>query len=180
MVADTWRIYKFTDIRVWKATVEWCWWENWRTRRKICLSATLSTSNLTRTDSDLNAGLHSERPVTDHLSHGVVWNGSLSCGLTFMLCVCVYVRACMHAHMHFWGSCTVRNFIICTHPQISLRISNQGEWGGRGMWHVAWERRERCTRFWWESPKERDHSEDQGIDVRMELGWIILRLAGGL
>jgi hypothetical protein len=22
------------------------------------------------------------------------------------------------------------------------------------MWH-AWERREKCTRFWWESPKER-------------------------
>jgi hypothetical protein len=29
--------------------------------------------------------------------------------------------------------------------------------------------------FWWESPKERDHSEDQGIDgIRMdlrEIGW---------
>jgi hypothetical protein len=32
----------------------------------------------------------------------------------------------------------------------------------RGMWH-AWERREKCTRVWWESPKERDHFEDQGI-----------------
>jgi hypothetical protein len=31
------------------------------------------------------------------------------------------------------------------------------------MWH-AWERREKCTRFWWESPKERDHLEDQGVD----------------
>jgi alpha-glucosidase (family GH31 glycosyl hydrolase) len=37
------------------------------------------------------------------------------------------------------------------------------------MWHV-WERREKCTRFWWESPKERDHWEDQGVDgIRMDL-----------
>jgi hypothetical protein len=37
------------------------------------------------------------------------------------------------------------------------------------MWH-AWERREMCTRFWWESPKERDHWEDQGVDgIRMDL-----------
>jgi hypothetical protein len=33
------------------------------------------------------------------------------------------------------------------------------------MWH-AWERREKCTRFWWESPKERDHWED---GIRMDL-----------
>jgi hypothetical protein len=26
------------------------------------------------------------------------------------------------------------------------------------MWH-AWERRENCTRIWWESTKERDRSE---------------------
>jgi alpha-glucosidase (family GH31 glycosyl hydrolase) len=37
------------------------------------------------------------------------------------------------------------------------------------MWH-ALERRENCTRFWWESPKERDNSEDQGVDgIRMDL-----------
>jgi hypothetical protein len=29
------------------------------------------------------------------------------------------------------------------------------------MWH-AWERREKCKRFWWDSPKERDHFEDEG------------------
>jgi hypothetical protein len=40
------------------------------------------------------------------------------------------------------------------------------------MWH-AWERREKCTRFWWESPREGDHLEDQGVGgkdgVRMDL-----------
>jgi hypothetical protein len=34
------------------------------------------------------------------------------------------------------------------------------------MWN-AWKRREKCTRFWWESPKERDHSEDHGIGGKM-------------
>jgi hypothetical protein len=39
------------------------------------------------------------------------------------------------------------------------------------MWN-AWERREKDIRFWLESPKERDHSEDQDVDViRMEVGW---------
>jgi hypothetical protein len=45
------------------------------------------------------------------------------------------------------------------------------------MWH-AWERRENFTRFWWESQKVRDYSEDprrkweDGIrmDLR-EIGW---------
>jgi hypothetical protein len=46
------------------------------------------------------------------------------------------------------------------------------------MWCV-WERREKCTRFWWESPKEKDHLEDQGIgekmeSVRMDLWEIVL------
>jgi hypothetical protein len=44
------------------------------------------------------------------------------------------------------------------------------------MWH-AWERTENYTRLWWESPKERDHSEDQGVDGRIRSEWILWRLA---
>jgi hypothetical protein len=47
------------------------------------------------------------------------------------------------------------------------------------MWH-AWERRENCTRFWWGSPKERGHLEDQGVGERMESEWILGRLAWGV
>jgi hypothetical protein len=72
----------------------------------------------------------------------------------------------------------MRSFIICNHPQILLGKSSQGELDGQGMWH-AWERKEKCTRLWWESPEERDHSEDQGIDGRMGSEWILGRLAGG-
>jgi hypothetical protein len=43
------------------------------------------------------------------------------------------------------------------------------------MWHAC-ERTENCTRFWWESPKERDRSEDQGVDgIRMDVREIGLR-----
>jgi hypothetical protein len=72
----------------------------------------------------------------------------------------------------FGGSCIAREFIICTHPQISLGRSSQGEWVGQVIWH-AWERREKCTRFRWVSPKERDHLEDQdGIRMDLsEIGW---------
>jgi hypothetical protein len=44
----------------------------------------------------------------------------------------------------------------------------------------AWEWREKCTRFWWESLKERDHLEDQGVGGKMESEWILGRLAWGL
>jgi hypothetical protein len=47
------------------------------------------------------------------------------------------------------------------------------------MWH-AWERIENCTRFWWESLKERDHAEDQDVDGRMVLEWIVGTLDGGV
>jgi hypothetical protein len=31
----------------------------------------------------------------------------------------------------------MRSFIFCTHPQILLGRSNQGECGGRDMWHAC-------------------------------------------
>jgi hypothetical protein len=37
-----------------------------------------------------------------------------------------------------------------------------------------------CKSFWWESPKERDHSKDRGVDGRMGLEWTLGRLAGGV
>jgi hypothetical protein len=48
------------------------------------------------------------------------------------------------------------------------------------MWH-AWERREKFTRFWWESPKEGDHLEDQGVGGKMGSEWILreIGLGGG-
>jgi hypothetical protein len=76
-------------------------------------------------------------------------------------------------------SCTMRSFIICIHPQISLGRWSKWEWGGRGMWHTC-DRRGKCTRFWWKRPKEGDHSEDRGIDGR--IGWekILGWLSGGV
>jgi hypothetical protein len=47
------------------------------------------------------------------------------------------------------------------------------------MWH-AWKRREMCTRFWWENPKERDHWEDEGVGGKMGSEWILGTLAWGV
>jgi hypothetical protein len=44
--------------------------ENWRTRRKTCLSATLSTTNPTWIVPGANPGLRGEKPATNDLSHG--------------------------------------------------------------------------------------------------------------
>jgi hypothetical protein len=40
-------------------------------------------------------------------------------------------------------------------------------------------RGEKCTRFWRERLKERDHSESQDINGRMGSEWTLGRLAGG-
>jgi hypothetical protein len=45
------------------------------------------------------------------------------------------------------------------------------------MWHAR-DRREKCTRFWWEIPKKRVYSEDRDVDeIKMdlrEIGWRVL------
>jgi hypothetical protein len=46
------------------------------------------------------------------------------------------------------------------------------------MWH-AWVWRENCTRFLWESPKERDHLEDQGVGGKMGSDWTYGDWLGG-
>jgi hypothetical protein len=46
------------------------------------------------------------------------------------------------------------------------------------MWH-AWDSEETCTGFWWESPKEKGHLEDRGVDGRMGSEWTLGRLVGG-
>jgi hypothetical protein len=45
------------------------------------------------------------------------------------------------------------------------------------MWH-AWERKGNCTGCLWESPRERDHSEERGVDG-MGSEWISGRVARG-
>jgi hypothetical protein len=47
---------------------------NWRTRRKTCLSATLSTTDPTWINPGSNPGLRGERPANNDLSHGTVLN----------------------------------------------------------------------------------------------------------
>jgi alpha-glucosidase (family GH31 glycosyl hydrolase) len=47
------------------------------------------------------------------------------------------------------------------------------------MWH-AWERGETCTGFWSESPEEKDHLKDQGVDgIKMDLREIVWGVRSG-
>jgi hypothetical protein len=54
------------------------------------------------------------------------------------------------------------SFIMCSSRE---RFSLRGETG---------------TGFWWESPKEGDHMEDQGVDGRMVSKWTLGKLTGGV
>jgi hypothetical protein len=45
------------------------------------------------------------------------------------------------------------------------------------MWQ-AWDRGETCTGFWWESPKEKAHLKDQGVDGREGSKWTLERSVG--
>jgi hypothetical protein len=47
------------------------------------------------------------------------------------------------------------------------------------MWQ-ALEKRGKCTSFLCESPKESGHSDDQGVDGRLRVDWILGRLAAGI
>jgi hypothetical protein len=85
----------------------------------------------------------------------------------------------LHNFQENGESCIMGSFIICTHHQILLGRSNEGEWGGQGMWH-AWEREETCTGFGCESPKEKYHLEDRGVDGRMVSKWTLGRLVWGV
>jgi hypothetical protein len=62
-------------------------------------------------------------------------------------------------------------------PCIIRQIKSRRTRFAKHLAHRGQERR-KCTTFWWESLKERDHSEDQGVDGRMSLEWILGRLAG--
>jgi hypothetical protein len=55
---------------------------------------------------------------------------------------------------------------LYTSPDIITQVKS------RRMWH-AWESEETCTGFWWESPKEKGHLKDQGIDGRMGSKWTL-------
>jgi hypothetical protein len=61
-------------------------------------------------------------------------------------------------------------------PDIIRQIkSSRMRWAG----HVAdMGEGRKCTGFWWESPKEKDHLKHQGIDGRMGSKWTLGRLAG--
>jgi hypothetical protein len=46
------------------------------------------------------------------------------------------------------------------------------------MWHT-WQRKENCTGFWRDSPKESDHLKDRSVDRKTGLEWNLGRLVKG-
>jgi hypothetical protein len=75
------------------------------------------------------------------------------------------------------GSCTVRNFIICTHPQILLGRSSQGEWGGRDMWN-AWNRKESVQGFGGKARRKETTRKMMGVWTGLD--WLMLLTSGEL
>jgi hypothetical protein len=66
--------------------------------------------------------------------------------------------------------------ILYSSPNIIRQIkSRRMRWARRGT-----HGREKFTGVWWECQKERDHSEDQGVDGKMISEWIIGKLPGGV
>jgi hypothetical protein len=72
------------DYRAYCSSIRWCRSmesyggmipieDNERTQRKTCPRATLSTTNPTWSDPGANPGLHGERPMINHLSHGATY-----------------------------------------------------------------------------------------------------------
>jgi hypothetical protein len=163
------------DIWVWRATVEWYWQEKTEELREnpvpvsLCPSQIQNglTGSLTRVSK-----MRGLRPTAVPWLPPAVkeWKVKIykTIILPAVLCGCETWSVTLKdehrlrvLRTEFWeeyldqtvmewqengGDCNVSSFIICTHPQISLGKSSQGEWGGRDMWH-AWERREKCTRF---------------------------------
>jgi hypothetical protein len=62
-------------------------------------------------------------------------------------------------------------------PNIIRQIkSRRMRWAGRGGTHGGGEK---STRFWWEGPDERGHSEDRGIDDR-NWWWAVVNMVMNL
>jgi hypothetical protein len=71
---------------------------------------------------------------------------------------------------HYFTRCS-KNDSVITNLLYDQVINYSRDTHGRGEKSVQG--------FWCESPKERGHSEDRGVDGKMESEWILGRLAGG-
>jgi hypothetical protein len=65
-------------------------------------------------------------------------------------------------------------------PDIIRQVKSRRMRWAEHVARMGEERREKCTRFWRESPKKRDHLEDQGVGGKMGSEWILGRLAWGV
>jgi hypothetical protein len=62
-------------------------------------------------------------------------------------------------------------------PNIIRQVKSKGM---KSAGRVArMEKTEKCTRFWWERMKERDHSQDRGVDGSIGSKWIFGDWLGG-